>query len=159
MESAMVVTRDGYDQLQQELEHLKSVHRKEVAERIRDSKQFGEFLESSEYEEAKSEQAVVEGRILELERVLQNVVVVEDPSTNGDKVGVGSVVVLRDMKAGREAEYTVVGPIEADPTKRRISYQSPLGAAIVGHREDDKVEAKAPTGNVTYLVVQVKNKK
>jgi transcription elongation factor GreA len=159
MESAMVVTRDGYDQLQQELEHLKSVHRKEVAERIRDSKQFGEFLESSEYEEAKSEQAVVEGRILELERVLQNVVVVDDPSTNGDKVGVGSVVVLRDMKSGREAEYTVVGPIEADPTKRRISYQSPLGAAIVGHREHDKVEAKAPTGNVTYLVVQVKNKR
>jgi transcription elongation factor GreA len=155
----MIVTRDGYEQLQQELEHLKSVHRKEVAERIRDSKQFGEFLESSEYEEAKTEQAVVEGRILELERVLQNVVVVDDPSTNGDKVGVGSVVVLRDMKSGREVEYTVVGPIEADPAKHRISYESPLGAGITGHREQDKVEVRTPTGGTTYLVVKVNNNK
>jgi transcription elongation factor GreA len=159
MEGAMIITRDGYEQLQKELEHLKSVHRKEVAERIRDSKQFGEFLESSEYEEAKTEQAVVEGRILELERVLQNVVVVDDPSTNEDKVGVGSVVVLRDMKSNREVEYKIVGPIETDPAKRRISYQSPLGQGIVGRAEGDNVEVRTPTGTATYLVVKVDNKK
>lgn len=157
MESGLLITREGFEQLREELERLKSVQRKEVAERIRESKQFGEFLENSEYEEAKAEQAFVEGRIIELQRILQNAVVVEDPAKNADSVGVGSRVRLKDTNTGREVEYLIVGPVEADPAQNKISYQSPLGEAVYGKRQGDVVEVHAPAGDTKYVIVSLVN--
>ncbi len=157
METGLLITREGFQKVRDELERLKSVQRKEVAERIRASKQFGEFLENSEYEEAKSEQAFVEGRIIELQRILQNAVVVEDPSRNADAVGVGTRVRLKDEKTERDVEYLLVGPVEADPSENRISYQSPVGEAIYGKKKGDTVEVHAPAGNTKYVIVSLVN--
>jgi transcription elongation factor GreA len=158
MEAGIVMTREGYEALTKELERLKVVGRKAVAERIRDSKQFGEFLENSEYEEAKSEQAVVEGRILELQRILQNAVVVDKPSGQARTVGVGSLVTLRDIKSRKEVQYRIVSPVEADPTNGRISYESPVGRAIMGASVGDKVQVMAPNGTTGYVVAKVSNR-
>jgi transcription elongation factor GreA len=157
METGLLITKEGFEKVKDELERLKSVQRKEVAERIRDSKQFGEFLENSEYEEAKAEQAFVEGRIIELQRILQNAVVVEDPSSNADAVGVGSRLRLKDQKTGRVLEYFLVGPVEADPGQKMISYQSPLGQAVYGKKKGDAVEVHAPAGDSKYVIVAVVN--
>lgn len=159
MEAGIVMTREGYEALIKELEHLKVVGRKNVAERIRDSKQFGEFLENSEYEEAKSEQAVVEGRILELQRILQNAVVVEQPSGRTRKIGVGSLVTLRDPKSRSEVQYRIVSPVEADPANGRISYESPVGKAIMDGSVGDKVQVTAPSGTSNYVIAKVSNRK
>jgi len=152
----MMMTREGYEQVKAELDHLKGVHRKEVAERIRESKQFGEFLENSEYEEAKAEQAYVEGRILELQHILQNAVVVDGPQ-KGDKIGLGSVVRLLDERTGKEVEYRIVGPVEADPSNHRISYQSPVGQALMERGAGEQVEVQAPNGSNKYRVLSVTN--
>lgn len=159
MEQGIVMTREGHEDLVKELEHLKGVGRKAVAERIRDSKQFGEFLENSEYEEAKTEQAVVEGRILELQRILQNAKVVDKPSGQARKVGVGSLVTLRDPKSRKEVQYRIVSPVEADPANSRISYESPVGQAIMGGSVGDKVQVTAPDGTTTYVIAKVSNRK
>jgi transcription elongation factor GreA len=159
MEEGIAMTREGYDALVKELEHLKVVGRKEVASRIRDSKQFGEFLENSEYEEAKAEQAVVEGRILELQRILQNAVVVDKPSGQTRTVAIGSLVTLRDPKSRKEVQYRIVSPVEADPTNGRISYESPVGRAIMGGSVGDKVQVMAPNGTSTYVIEKVSNRK
>ncbi len=153
----ILMTKEGFEQVRAELDHLKGVHRKEVAERIRESKQFGEFLENSEYEEAKAEQAYVEGRILELQHILQNAVVVEGPQEQGDKIGLGSVVKLVNESTGKEVEYRIVGPVEADPTNHRISYQSPVGQALLDHGTGDIVQVATPNGTNKYRVLSVTN--
>jgi len=158
METNLLITREGFEQIKAELERLKSVQRKKVADRIRDSKQFGEFMENSEYEDAKIEQAVVEGRIIELQRILQNAVVIESAAENADRVGVGSAVMLREAKSGRQLEYRIVGPVEVDPEQMKVSYQSPLGEAVFGRRKGDKVQVRAPAGTVSYEIVSVVNR-
>jgi len=156
LQQGLIVTPEGYKKLRDELEHLKSVQRKEVANRIREAKQFGELMDNSEYEEAKSEQAYVEGRILELQRLLQNATVVARSEGPPDQVRLGSRVKLKD-KSGKKMEYTIVGPIEADPANHRISYQSPVGQALLGHGKNQKVTVAAPSGIVSYTIVDVKN--
>jgi len=153
----IIMTKDGYEQVKNELNHLKGVHRREVAERIRESKQFGEFLENSEYEEAKAEQAYVEGRILELQHILQHAVVVDGPQETGDKIGIGSLVQVRDERTGKETEYRIVGPVEADPANHRISYQSPVGQALLDRSTGDVVKVQAPNGANLYRVLSVTN--
>jgi transcription elongation factor GreA len=152
----LLVTPEGYQKLRDELERLKTVQRKEVANRIREAKQFGELIDNSEYEEAKSEQAYVEGRILELQRLLQNAIVIGPTEGPSDQVRVGSLVKLKD-KAGKKIEYTIVGPVEADPGNHRISYQSPVGQALVGRSKGEKVTVTTPGGTVSYTIVEVKN--
>jgi transcription elongation factor GreA len=152
----LMVTPEGYQKLRDELERLKTVQRKEVANRIREAKQFGELIDNSEYEEAKSEQAYVEGRILELQRLLQNAIVVGRSEGPADQVRLGSSVKLKD-KAGKKLEYMIVGPVEADPGNHRISYQSPVGQALVGRSKGDKVTVATPGGTVSYTIVEVKN--
>jgi len=153
----ILMTPEGFAQVKAELDHLKGVHRREVAERIRDSKQFGEFIENSEYEEAKAEQAYVEGRILELQHILQHAVVVDGPQETGDKIGLGSLVKLLDERTGKELEYRIVGPVEADPSNHRISYQSPVGQALLDHSTGDLVQVNAPNGSNQYRVLGVTN--
>lgn len=155
MEKELVLTKSGMKRIQDELEHLRTVHRKEVADRIRDSKEFGELSENSEYEEAKNEQAFVEGRILELKRILQNAHIIEDEEVPVGIVGVGSKVTVRDLESGDEWEYTIVGSVEADPTEDRISNESPVGEALIDKKVGAIIEVLVPEGTAKYQIVKI----
>ncbi len=150
----IVLTPEGLKKVQTELEELKVVTRKRVAERIREAKQFGEIGENSEYEDAKAEQSQIEGRIEALQYLLQNAVIVDKPGHDG-KVNVGSVVRLRDLESGEEIEYHIVGALEADPAEHRISNQSPLGEALMGRTAGKTVKVKTPSGPRTYVIISV----
>ena len=148
------LTPGGLQKLTAELEDLKSSGRKRVAQHIKDTKPFGDIVDSSEYEAAKAEQAFVEGRIQELQHILQNAVVVSAPNPDGS-VGIGSRVKVRELASGEELEYFIVGSVEADPANQRISNQSPVGQALVGKKSGDKVAAQTPGGTGNYLVLEV----
>lgn len=150
----IVLTSKGLEKVKAELEELKSVTRKEVADRIREAKQFGEIGENSEYEAAKAEQAQIEGRIETLQYILQNAVVVEKPEEDG-RVSVGSLVRLRDVQTSEEEGYHLVGALEADPEEHRISNQSPLGEALLGHIAGDTVKVRTPGGTRAYVIISV----
>lgn len=150
------VTKDGLKQLQDELEHLKQVRRKEVAQRLQEAISYGDLSENSEYEEAKNEQAFVEGRILELEEKIKHAKIITHK--HGQSVELGSVVVIKRVKPreGEKEEYTLVGSTEADPLNHRISNESPIGAAILDHKVGDEVDVHVPAGKVTYKIVSLK---
>jgi len=150
----IVLTLEGLKKVRTELDELKSVGRKQVAERIRGAKQFGEIGENSEYEDAKAEQAQIEGRIETLQYLLANAVIV-DKHKNDGKVGVGSTVRLRDVASGEELQYEIVGAEEADPSEHRISNQSPLGEALMGRTDGKTVKVKTPGGTRAYVILSV----
>ncbi len=150
----IVLTRDGLQKVTAELEELKAVGRKRVADRIREAKQFGEIGENSEYEAAKAEQALVEGRIETLQYILQNARIVDGPEDDG-KVSVGSSVRLRDAYSGKEVVYHIVGALEADPSENRISNQSPVGEALIGHAAGETLKVQTPSGLHTFVIVSV----
>ncbi len=150
----VVLTPEGLKKVQAELDELKAVERKRVAERIREAKQFGEIGENSEYEAAKAEQAQIEGRIETLQYLLQNAVIVEKHEDDG-KVGIGSVVRLREVESGEELRYEIVGAEEADPSEHRISNQSPLGEALMGRTAGKTVKVKTPGGVTAYVILSV----
>jgi len=150
----IVLTLEGLKKVQAELDELKSVGRKRVAERIRGAKQFGEIGENSEYEDAKAEQAQIEGRIETLQYLLANAVIV-DKHKNDGKVGVGSTVRLQDATSGEELHYEIVGAEEADPSEHRISNQSPLGEALMGRTAGKTVKVKTPGGTRAYVILSV----
>jgi len=149
-----VLTPEGLKKVQAELDELKGVARKQVAERIREAKTFGEIGENSEYEDAKAEQAQIEGRIEALRYLLANATIVDKPGKDG-KVQVGSTVQLRDVASGDEVYYHIVGAEEADPTEHRISNQSPLGEALMGRTAGKTVKVKTPSGVRTYVILSV----
>jgi transcription elongation factor GreA len=150
----IVLTPEGLKKVTAELEELKSVSRKRVAERIREAKQYGEIGENSEYADAKAEQSQIEGQIESLQYILQNATIVERPENDG-RVSVGSSVRVRDAASGEEVEYRIVGALEADPTEHRISNQSPLGEALIGHTAGESVEVQTPAGPSTYVILSV----
>ncbi len=150
----IVLTAEGLRKLHEELEYLKSVARKEVAERIREAKAFGDITENSEYDSAKAEQAQIEGRIESLQYILQSAVIADKVSNNGH-VAVGSVVRLRETTSGEEREYQIVGALEADPSANRISNQSPLGEALMDQIAGATVSVVTPGGTRTYTVLSV----
>ena len=155
VESEIILTPNGLKKIEQELEHLRGVRRKEVAERIRESKQFGEFSENSEYEDAKTEQAFVEGRILDLKQIILNAHVIEKKEIPTKVVGVGSKVTVRDMGTKDQWEYTIVGSVEADPSENRISNESPVGQALVDKKVGDVVEVEIPAGKAKYKIIKI----
>ncbi|MDR7417215.1 MAG: transcription elongation factor GreA [Armatimonadota bacterium] len=148
------LTPIGFRKLEEELEYLKTVRRREVAERIRQAKEFGDLSENSEYEDAKNEQAFVEGRIRELETLLRNARVIAENGSNGT-VEIGSRVRLRELGTGEEFEFQIVGSAEADPAQNRISHKSPVGQAVLGRRPGEVVEVQTPGGRAVYEVVQI----
>ena len=154
-EAEIVLTASGLKKIEEELEHLRTVHRPEIADRIRDSKQFGELSENSEYDDAKTEQAFVEGRILELKRILLNALVVEDDEIHTDIVGIGSKVKVRDMETNDEWVYTIVGSVEADAGENRISNESPVGEALMDQKVGDIIEVDIPEGKAKYKIVKI----
>ena len=154
-EKEVLLSLDGLKQLEQELFTLRTVKRLEVAERIKQAREYGDIAENSEYEDAKNEQAFIEGRILVLEKTLRNAVVIDD-HVAGDKVVLGSSVILKDLEYQDELSYTIVGTLEADPTQNRISNESPVGRAIMGKGVGAIVEVDAPDGTIKYEIIAVK---
>ncbi|HEX9245100.1 MAG TPA: transcription elongation factor GreA [bacterium] len=154
-EKETILTPEGLRKLEEELEFLKTVKRKDVAERIKQSKEFGDLMENSEYEDAKNEQAFIEGRILTLEGMLRNAKVINDHEVRSDVVTVGSTVHLAD-EAGEQLTYTIVGSPEADPRRDRISNESPVGRALLGKRRGETVTVKAPAGTIRYTIKAIK---
>ena len=152
----MILTKDGLKKLQDELENLKSVRRSEVAERIKQAIAFGDISENSEYDDAKNEQAFIEGRIQELEQKLRNVEVISEEKKPKNVVTMGCKVILRDMELNEDMEYTLVGTAEADPEAMRISNESPVGAAILGQKVNKVVDVQAPVGTIKYKIMKIK---
>ena len=141
--------------METELEQLKTVKRREVASRIKQAIEFGDISENSEYEDAKNEQAFVEGRILTLEKMLRRARVIDEADIVTDVVSVGSKVLLKDLEEGEELEFTIVGTAEADPGARKISIESPVGRAILGQSTGQVVEVKVPAGNLQYQILDI----
>jgi len=154
-EKEVILTSEGLAKLEQELELLKGVKRREVAERIKQAIEFGDISENSEYEDAKNEQAFIEGRIITLEKMLRNAKVIEPVENDSNTVHIGAKIKLKDLEYGDEFEYIVVGPAEADPMNNRISFESPVGKAILGKKENDIVEVTVPAGKLKYKIVKV----
>lgn len=154
-EKEVILTQEGLDRLEEELVHLKSVRRREVAERIKQAIEFGDISENSEYEDAKNEQAFIEGRILTLEKKLRNARVLDESEVALDTVSLGSRVVLKDIEFEDELEYFIVGSMEADPGAFKISNESPVGKAILGSKTGDIVDVIVPAGNLKYQVVKI----
>lgn len=156
MDKHVYLTKEGLEKLQKDLENMKTVRRKEVAERLKQAIGFGDLSENSEYDDAKNEQAFIEGEIQRMEEMLINVVVIEDGAKVDDgTITIGSKVVIRFVGDDEEEEYKIVGTVEADPMNNRISNESPVGKAIIGHKAGDIVDIEVPTGIVQYEIVKV----
>ncbi|OTA40864.1 MAG: transcription elongation factor GreA [Symbiobacterium thermophilum] len=154
----VVLSPEGLQQLQEELDYLRNVKRKEVAERLKEARSYGDLSENSEYDDARNEQAFVEGRIAMLENTLRNAVVLDgsEDEAEAGRIRLGSRVVLRDLEYGDLEEYTIVGTVEADPAKNKISNESPVGKAIMGRTKGEIVVVEAPAGRIQYEIVDVK---
>ena len=150
------MTKEGLLRLEQEQENLKAVKRREVAERIKQAIEFGDISENSEFEDAKNEQAFIEGRILTLEKMLRNVKVIEDTEEGQNHASLGSTVTLVDLDLDETLEYTIVGAAEANPMNNRISFESPVGAAILGHVRGDEIEVQVPAGVVKFRLEEIR---
>lgn len=151
----VLLTKEGLARLESELEMLKTQKRREVAERIKAARELGDISENSEYDDAKNEQAFIEGRIAALEKTLRRARVVSADQAQDGAVVLGSRVRVRDVELGEEMEYRVVGSAEADPSENRISNESPVGKALMGHREGEVVAVKVPDGTIQLEILQV----
>ena len=155
-EAEIILTPHGRDKMEQRLDHLRNVQRREVAERIRDSKQFGDLTENAEYEDAKTEQAMVESQISELRRVLQIAQVLDDAEIPTDHIGIGSIVKMTNLVNDDEWEFTLVSSVEADPDNDLISDESPVGEALVKKRVGDTVRIQVPNGLLRYRIDSIR---
>ncbi|ACA58698.1 transcription elongation factor GreA [Candidatus Desulforudis audaxviator MP104C] len=151
----MILTVAGLRKLERELEYLKMVKRREVAERIKQAIEFGDITDSSEYEDAKNEQAFIEGRIITLEKALRNAKVIDAEDVGTEEVGIGSTVRLKDLNGGEELQYTIVGSMESDPRSNKISDESPVGRAMLGQRVGNIVEIQVPAGTLKYQIIDI----
>lgn len=156
VEKQTILTVEGLKKIEQKLEHLKSVRRHEVAERIKQAIEFGDISENSEYDDAKNEQAFIEGEILTLEKMLRNAKLIDEGDIGTDTVTLGSTILLEDMEFGDKLEYTLVGSAEADPTDNKISNESPVGQAILGKKVGSIVEVNVPAGILRYEILGIK---
>jgi transcription elongation factor GreA len=151
----VLLTKEGLHKLETELEHLKSVRREEVAERIKQAIAFGDISENSEYEDAKNEQAFIEGRIISLEKTLKNARLMEDDEIRTDVVSLGSRITLKEVKSGREVNVTLVSSVESKLRDGKISDESPVGKAVMGKKVGSTVKVEAPAGTIKYKIMKV----
>ncbi len=152
--SKQFITAEGLEKLKEELEELKTVKRRKIAERIQSAKELGDLSENAEYSEAKDEQAMNEARIAELEETVKNITTIDDRHLNSDVVHIGSTLVVKCN--GETKEFTIVGSNEADPSKGKISNETPLAIAFLGHKSGDEVEVEIPSGKMRYEIVEIK---
>lgn len=154
-EKEFVLTAEGKIALEEELDKLKNVTRKEVSEKIKEARSFGDLSENAEYDEAKNEQAEVEARIQEIEYMLKYAKIIDDDDIKADVVTPGSHVEIK--LAGRDSVwYTIVGSTEADPYKNKLSYESPIGAAVLNHAKGETVKAQTPAGEMEIAILDIK---
>lgn len=156
-EHLTLVTREGLKKLQEELAELENVRRSEVAQRLKEAISFGDLSENSEYEDAKNEQALLETRILELQKMIKTAKIISENKGKGKFVKIGSTITIENLtdKEGPET-FTIVGSTEADPTAKKISNESPLGSALIDKEEGDEIEIEAPAGIFRYKILKVK---
>ncbi|MCR4427064.1 MAG: transcription elongation factor GreA [Firmicutes bacterium] len=154
-EKEVILTPEGLERLERELEVLRTTKRREVAARIKQAIEFGDITDNSEYEDAKNEQAFIEGRIAQIEKMLRNARIIEQPEGGADEVSLGSTVVLKNLEEGAVEEYTIVGSAEANPSRKKISNESPVGRAVLGKTVGSVVEVAVPVGVIKYQVVQI----
>jgi transcription elongation factor GreA len=155
-EKQFPMTKEGKEKLEQELEYLKTVKRKEVVERIKIARGFGDLSENSEYDAAKDEQAFVESRIQMLENMIRNAVIIEEDKENPDVVSLGKSVTFIELPDGEEETYTIVGSAEADPFEGKISNDSPIAKSLLGRRVGEEVTVQTPGGEMVVKIVAVK---
>jgi transcription elongation factor GreA len=152
----VILTQEGFKKLTKEIEFLSTEKRREVADRIRVAREFGDIAENAEYDDAKNEQALLEHRIATLEERLRNARVIEKKDIAKDVVSVGSKVRLRDLDAKQTVEYRIVGSAEADPAENKLSNESPVGKAIIGKKKGETVEVSAPRGSMKFKILEIK---
>src|SRR3954468_18047872 len=153
MQKDVILTPEGLEKLKQEIEYLSTTKRREVAERIKEAREFGDISENSEYDDAKNEQAMLEARIATLEDKLRSASVIDAKELSADVVRVGSQVHVTDGGSGKSLTYTIVGSTEADPSSNRLSNESPVGKALVGRKHGDEVKVTLPSGKQRELTV------
>ncbi len=151
----LLLTKDGLEKLEQEMRHLKTVKRKEIADRIKEAISYGDITDNAEYEDAKNEQAFIEGRIITLEKMLRRARLLEKSDDEDHYVTLGSKVKLKDLELDQTEEYTIVSTAEADPSEKKISNESPVGKALIGKTIGDQIEVKVPAGNLKYKIEAV----
>ena len=151
----VILTSEGLNKLENELEQLKSVRRKEVSEKIKVALSFGDLSENSEYDEAKNEQAIVEARISEIEQMLKHVTVLDEDGISTECVSVGSKITVKHLKSGKMDTYKIVGSTEAAPLEKKISDESPVGKALLGHRIGEIVDVETPSGVIQYEIMEI----
>jgi transcription elongation factor GreA len=152
----VILTSEGYERLKKEIEELSTVKRREVAERIRVAREFGDIAENAEYDDAKNEQMLLEHRIAMLEERLRDARVISKKDVAKDVVSIGSKVKLRDVAARETVEYHIVGSAEANPAQNKLSNESPVGKAIIGKKKGETVEVSAPRGTLKYKILEIK---
>jgi transcription elongation factor GreA len=152
----VILTKEGYNKLKQEIEYLSTEKRREVAERIRTAREFGDIAENAEYDDAKNEQALLEHRIATLEERLLSARVIDKKDIAKDVVSVGSKVKLRDLAANKTFEYRIVGSAESNPAEQRLSNESPVGRAILGKKKGEVVEVAAPRGALKFKILEIR---
>ena len=153
MQRDVLLTPEGLDKLKDEIEHLSTVKRREVAERIKEAREFGDISENSEYDDAKNEQAMLEARIASLEEKLRSASVIDASELDSNVVRVGSHVSVKDEGSGKTLMYTIVGSTEANPSENRLSNESPVGKALVGRKKGDTVKVTLPNGKTRELKI------
>ncbi len=152
----VILTAEGYEKLKEEIELLRTDKRREIAERIRVAREFGDIAENAEYDDAKNDQAMLEHKIMLLEERLLHARVIEAGDVDTSVVSIGSRVRLKDMDANETVEYHIVGSAEANPAERRLSNESPVGRAIIGHKKGEVVEVSAPRGSLKFKILDIK---
>lgn len=154
-EDDIILTEEGLRRLQEELDYLKNVKRWEVAKRLEQARSFGDIMENSEYDDAKHEQAFVQGRILEIERILDNARVIREEEIGLDEVAIGSTVHLEDVERGEELRFRLVSAAEARGGRDCLSDQSPVGKAILGRKAGEVVDVQVPSGVIQYRILRI----
>ena len=152
----VILTPEGYKKLKEEISYLSTEKRREVAERIKTAREFGDIAENAEYDDAKNEQALLEHRIAQLEERILNARVITKKEISKDSVSIGSRVRLRDVDAKETIEYHIVGSAEANPSENKLSNESPVGKAIIGHKKGEVVEVSAPRGSLKFKILEIK---
>ncbi len=153
----IILTESSYRRLQQELDYLKTVKRAEIAEALRKARAYGDLSENFEYHSARQHQGILNGQIAELEAKLEVAKVVPDEAAGGDTVGLGSIVMVRDLEEGDEWEYHLVDAVQADPVNDKISVQSPVGQALMGKKVGDQIEVQIPAGKAHYEILGIRH--
>ena len=151
----VILTPEGYKKLKEEISYLSTEKRREVAERIKTAREFGDIAENAEYDDAKNEQALLEHRIAQLEERLVNARVITKKEISKDAVSIGSRVKLRDVDAKETIEYRIVGSAEANPSENKLSNESPVGKAIIGRKKGETVEVAAPRGTLKFKIMDI----